>query len=804
MFWTCFFLCAQSVVLKTPDPADFKKNLLSNPGFSKGTEVPLDGWAPFGKGYKIAEGRSGRGIFVASASPRAEFGASTRLRLNQKEPQPLLVSGWSRAEDVSGSPTSGYSLYIDCIYADGTPLWGTNAPFRTGTHGWERVSVIVSPKKPIKTLSLYCLFRGHTGKAWFDDIKVSPLPALAGEFDNTSVVALKEPREGLLLSDQARPGEFLRVEPGKTVSGVRVELEKTEKGGVEFFRAFLKTESAPPKLVTLYWIKRVDAVGGTYFRDIVRSERIESREWYREVVPVRAGATGTMTRYPLAVVRPSGAGESAVLAVPMNQPVVTRLFYHATWRSLVVAFDVALDRRAVRFSGTVSLRWVFYRAPSAWGFRSAFLRYQEIFPDSFARRAATEGIWMPFYDIAKVEGASDFGFGFKEGINNISYDEAHGVLTFRYTEPQSYWLRMPKDVPRTEEGAVKYLTKRVGKGDRSALSVLSSGIWDPEGNYKFFLRDTPWCDGAVFVLNPDPALEAPTSKARRNYDPAAAEKLYAKGVDGEYLDSLEGWTNFLNFRSDHIAESSVPPTFDRLTGKVCLLNVFSIYAFTVYLSEHLHRRGFLLMANAVPHRFGFLCGLLDVAGTETNWKRGTEFRFDPPERMAYRRTLMGKKPYLFLQNTEWNKWGKADSEKYMTWSLFWGMYPGFFSPNAASRHYFSLPELYNRDRDLFKKYVPLVRLVSRAGWEPVTLARSDDPKVFVERWGDPRDGVFYLTVFNFSDRSRTVRLKLEPPADDIRRAEELIDRRAVEIRNGKELEFTLPAEKAALLALRPQ
>ena len=47
-----------------------------------------------------------------------------------------------------------------------------------------------------------------------------------------------------------------------------------------------------------------------------------------------------------------------------------------------------------------------------------------------------------------------------------------------------------------------------------------------------------------------------------------------------------------------------------------------------------------------------------------------------------------------------------------------GCFPGFFSHNASQGHYFTRPELYDRDRPLFKKYVPLCKLVAEAGWRP--------------------------------------------------------------------------------------
>ena len=103
-------------------------------------------------------------------------------------------------------------------------------------------------------------------------------------------------------------------------------------------------------------------------------------------------------------------------------------------------------------------------------------------------------------------------------------------------------------------------------------------------------------------------------------------------------------------------------------------------------------------------------------------------------------------------NTDFTAFSHELVEKYMKRCLAYGMFPGFFSHNASEGHYFSQPRLYNRDRDLFKKYVPLCKTVAEAGWQPITRARSDNPKVYVERFGEK-----YLTVFNDSGRQTDVR-----------------------------------------------
>jgi hypothetical protein len=143
-------------------------------------------------------------------------------------------------------------------------------------------------------------------------------------------------------------------------------------------------------------------------------------------------------------------------------------------------------------------------------------------------------------------------------------------------------------------------------------------------------------------------------------------------------------------------------------------------------------------------------------GTETDWNPGGRWQPMSDAELLYRRALCKGKPYCFLMNTRFDAFPPALVEKYMKRCLAYGMFPGFFSHNASQGAYFTRPELYNRDRPLFKKYVPLCRRVAEAGWEPITHAASSDPRVYVERFGEK-----YLTVFNDSPERKTVTVTLD-------------------------------------------
>jgi hypothetical protein len=127
--------------------------------------------------------------------------------------------------------------------------------------------------------------------------------------------------------------------------------------------------------------------------------------------------------------------------------------------------------------------------------------------------------------------------------------------------------------------------------------------------------------------------------------------------------------------------------------------------------------------------------------------------------MLYRRAMCKSKPFCFLMNTRFEEFSHELVQRYMKRCLAYGMFPGFFSHNASQGHYFTRPELYNRDRRLFIKYVPLCQLVAESGWEPITRARCDDQGTYVERFG-----ARYLTVLNDRPERRRVTIQWDGPA----------------------------------------
>lgn len=832
-------------------------NLLRNGDFEQRSGGSFLYWSAAPQGYQVAagEGRNGSTALRCTAPDATGWrGASQTLTLNRKTVAPLIVRGWSRAEDVSGGADSGYSLYADLIYNDGTPLWGRTANFSTGTHDWQPREVTILPEKPVRSLTLHCLLRGHAGTVWFDDVSVTEVtaegpavlfqgtpmlpvmptnpPPAAMSHDATAdglrlgwagsrVVSLQlDERElagpapgGFLVRDVAANSDVYPFEDGECPElGLRLEFAGRAHPEHLAFRGRLTNLRGGDRAILLLFALPVDATGWLWHDDIRRSRAISGTAEFVLANPVGAGTTGTMSAYPLAAI--SGPDFGLALGVDYDRPAQYRLFYHAGMRQFCAAFDLGLVPESERFPNSAEFGLVLYRFAPAWGFRAAFQKFTEIWPEHFVVRARQQGLWMPFTDVSTVQGWEDFGFRFHEGDTAVAWDDAHGILSFRYTEPMTWWMPMAPERPRTLDEALRvrdtYAEGPPGFHRDMARVSRHAAMYDADGQPALLFRNEPWANGAVWSLNPNPALPGSPNAATIHWNDALKDRLYGPNaparLDGEYLDSLEGYvTANLNFRREHFQCTTVPLSFATDTHRPALFKGLAIYEFTRWISTDVRRLGGLVFANGVPYRFGFLCGWLDVLGTETDWLPGGQYQPASHAQMALWRTLAGAKPYLLLQNTDYDRFSTNYVGRYFQRSLFYGMFPSMFSHNAADNPYWRNPAWYNRDRPLFQKYIPLIQRVAEAGWQPVTGARCDNPQLWLERFGPDAQGAVYLTVLNTATTAQSGVLQIEsgtglarPPATA---TELLTGRHLPEADAGWRVD--LPAEGVAVVALEP-
>ncbi len=130
-------------------------------------------WSAWGGGFDYVEDEPHGGracIRCVGQKGLAGQGAGQTVELKQAVPKTMKIAGWSRCEGVEGEPSYHYSLYVDFVFADGTPWHMKLATFATGTHGWQRAETVLRPPKPLRSARFYAFVREIGGAAWFDDL----------------------------------------------------------------------------------------------------------------------------------------------------------------------------------------------------------------------------------------------------------------------------------------------------------------------------------------------------------------------------------------------------------------------------------------------------------------------------------------------------------------------------------------------------------------------------------------------------------------------------------------------------------
>lgn len=596
-----------------------------------------------------------------------------------------------------------------------------------------------------------------------------------------------------------------KPDPENNSNPVNINLEAIFTGHLERIEAdiYIKNLTDSNRALTIYFALPINMRGWTWGDDIRISKPITGNAEIGNTVDVGFGSNGKISRYPIAAVY---GNDGIAIGYRLDYPTVIRLTANPMTNQLKIVFDVALlPCTQPTCSGKhvlEHLKAVIYRFDPEWGFRSAIQKYYEIYPEFFVKRVIKEGIWVfhPRF-LNHIPDIEDFGIAFHTtGLNSWSllFEDKHNINSLRYlAEPWSHYREMPSSINwNTEQKGwdykqvMEYLyslykTSPNKNEKEQAEATLSSGsytiIRDATGNknYKYNFFSIPktkdngeltWCPRcANFIHNSDPDIKDPTYHLNNahyvwNDNTKSIYQNTATGVlDGEFIDTIESWfPNFnlnLDYRESHIAASDLPLTYDsNLLPAVPI--TFATYEFSRWVRTDILNRNKLMMSNGL-RMFAFFAHLFDVMGIEVeDWL----FRPDKDSDLNFWRTMSYQKPFTFLiydpKFTHDDKVRRPVVERYFKTSLFYGIYPGPAN-DTFKKQYFDDVMMYEKDRDLFKKYIPLIQALGAAGWQPVTYVKSSNPRIYVERYG-PKSSTSncYITIRNISSERQTYSLTL--------------------------------------------
>jgi len=214
-------------------------------------------------------------------------------------------------------------------------------------------------------------------------------------------------------------------------------------------------------------------------------------------------------------------------------------------------------------------------------------------------------------------------------------------------------------------------------------------------------------------------------------------------INGFYIDGLQG---IGNYRAEHFRYTDYPLTFDA-EGRVVLSTAFSMYEWVVEATRRLHAQGRWLMCNGTRAGRFFHAAYLDVGGTEA-----------PPaswDHYAWCRSALGKKPVAALERYNQHDDYIEDTLKRATvFNVFYGFDPNFY----VMKH------LRYKTKLLHQRYVPAWQKLYKAGWEPITLARTNAEGIMLERYGSAGRDRFFV-VYNNTDSEQSFTMSFEKHPD---------------------------------------
>jgi hypothetical protein len=626
-----------------------------------------------------------------------------------------------------------------------------------------------------------CLWRGEYVDADCLELKEAPgaMPC-----EPVAVVSPLSHRDGDQVCSQqvTVPGEQLEFQVAYRPAADHIQIE-----------VCLRDTSQPgrDRAVEVRYALPIRLDGWSWHDDARRQRRIEGPATYANDFSYEGHA---VSRYPFSCVSSGAAG--LALAVRPDVP----LMEHRTCRAgtgLGLAADLGLSPLGGASGlGQTTFTFVLYAMDPGWGFRAAAARYYDLFPDAFRERTPRQGCWLWPVAPDEVPQPDDFGLTFWESSSATpatrDFARRQGISVLHYIEP----CGLRQWFPELKAGPTMYtFAECLARLKALAADTNSTAKWagGPQWHVaRAVLNSLPaLADGAAPFLaskqygdwaqwwftNPSPHLPEPNRGTTCHaYEIAPV----LPDVDGVYVDSVGLETvHYENYRPEHLASARTPLTFSFETGRACQPGALALHDFLQAMATDLHAQGKLVMTNigAEPPAYRFYAHLADVLGCEVgsggDVKRRDLAQVETDAVSCLRRTYAYRRPTTNLlqegnYTTPVPALGRTEVEQYIKHQLFYGFYPGISTIGGEEKpgysgwkRYFRSPEQIERDRDLFRKLIPVIRRLNAAGWEPVTGASPSVPEVAIERFGRWATGDLQFTLRNLTPEPRAVTVRVD-------------------------------------------
>lgn len=480
-------------------------------------------------------------------------------------------------------------------------------------------------------------------------------------------------------------------------------------------------------------------------------ERIDARVSHEaprlgdaEKAQFSARESGAYTEvYPFACATEPGHNLGLGIALPPGNPCVFRIEYDAAGRALVLTLKFGLSTlpEAVELRSQAPFRFVIYRVGSRWGFRDAARRYYALFPEYFRRNTELDGLWL-LGETLKIPNPHHYAYH-EHGERSAEIDGLWGINTCPYVlVGQREFVTEASDKQTAQiEFAKVDPTLKSFYGPALKEVIENCSVHRPDGTPAILLRRRGGSlngpQVATFPMNPDPNLFAGTGKrtaGRETLDFVTLMFERTPAIDGIYVDSLSSWGGYLNARREHFASVDLPLTHNK-QGHVVIDNALAHIEFLRALRKLMPGPDKVLFGNGIRKRrawAGFHCDVLGVEANRSVHKDAGHY--------AFFRTIAHHKPFLLLYYYNYPQMDlpREGVSEYIQSAVAFGIAPET-RPFGKERA---------RDLDLYNRFIPILRSLGRAGWEPIPHATCVEPGMWLERFGTGGANGLFLTLYN--------------------------------------------------------
>ncbi len=551
-----------------------------------------------------------------------------------------------------------------------------------------------------------------------------------------------------------------------TVSGSNSELGATlnatleQKNGAVIVKGTVKDTTGNDRRFRVEHSLPVDAEGWRFGINLNESDEIKGKEvFYNHYTAL---SKIFQSNYPCSSISNNETGIAATTL--FDSPVVYDYYYDNELKLFTQAFYMGLSSQTKNPSEG-SFSFALYDFKGYYGMRGAADGMYKLVPEAFETKVKDHGNWLfqqnAYYNL---NGVSDYLGIFNETPNYI-FDEKYGVISAKYVAPAEIWISWhdysgPNAVPTAEElkskleqmltmpESAKDMYDNVSQKD-IASAILSSGYYiNKKNDYWNAGWNSSYSKIMAFIANGNPNIPAPSNYSihRQIFNDEEA-KAASEGykVTGLYIDNANySSISNLDYNTANYKYSSYPLLWDN-SGTLALPLGYSTWeyidAFTAEESDKISLGNIAFpdngSATALAHFF-------DIPGGEIGNSWG-----QTDEEFMFRRVNAYQKPWTLLltQNfddvfegvVDKNEANYKSKELLMKRSLFWGVMCNAMTLTADTAALESV-------RPLFIKYGTAQKLVSEAGWEPITHAVPTSNAISCERFGGNGNEAVWFTV----------------------------------------------------------